>query len=124
MGGLSIRSTFGTPKAPLLRQIWNTVINKPTCWNIWVKAKYLREETIWNVAIPNDASWGWKGILKIRPPALPCIKSLIGNDQLTKFWIDPWLNGGRLKDQYGDRTIYDLGMGANVLIQNFIINDD
>ena len=37
-----------------------------------------------------------------------------GYGHLIKFWTDPWLNGGRLKDQYGDRAIYDLGLGCDI----------
>eukprot|EP00268_Persea_americana_P000735 TRINITY_DN10222_c0_g1_i2.p1 TRINITY_DN10222_c0_g1~~TRINITY_DN10222_c0_g1_i2.p1 ORF type:complete len:174 (-),score=27.41 TRINITY_DN10222_c0_g1_i2:1654-2175(-) len=57
-GGLNIRSFVGTSKAALLRQLWNVVQNKPTCWNLWLNAKYLKGKSFWNVSIPKDASWG------------------------------------------------------------------
>ena len=41
-GGLGIRSFAGTAKAALLRQLWNVIQNKQTCWNLWIKAKYLK----------------------------------------------------------------------------------
>ena len=48
---------------------------------------------------------------------------LIGNGQITNFWTDPWLNGGRLKDRYGEREIYALGMGADIMVSRFLHNN-
>ena len=42
MGGLGIRSVYGTSKAAILRQVWKIILNKHTCWNLWVHARYLR----------------------------------------------------------------------------------
>ena len=74
------------------------------------------------------ASFVWQNfdiyiILALRPYALLHIKFLIGNGRLTHFWTDPWLSGGRLKDQYGERAIYDLGMGDDLGVSWFIQND-
>lgn len=123
MGGLGIKSTHGTTKKALLRQVWNVVSQKNTCWNLWVKAKYLRGESFWDVMIPKNASWGWKNILMLKPIAIPHIKFLVGNGHQIKFWTDPWLNGGRLEDCYGDRAVYDLGMGADIKVHQFIQTD-
>ena len=120
MGGLGIRSIFRFAKAALRRQVWNIVINKQTCWNIWINARYLKGIPFWDISVLTNASWGWKCIIALRPYALPHIKLLIGNGRLTQFWTNPWLSGGRLKDQYGDRAIYDLGMGANIRVNRFL----
>ena len=123
MGGLGIRSTYGVAKAALLRQVWNVVINKKTCWNLWVHAKYLKEVSFWDVSIPKKASWGWKGILTLRHVALPHIKFLIGNGHLMKLWINPWLNGGLLKDCYGAQAVYNTGMSTNIRVSFFLQHD-
>ena len=106
--------------AALLKQVWNIILNKTTCWNIQVNARYLKGKSLWDVPIKNHASWGWKSILELRPLAKNNIKFLVGNGHITKFWLDPWLNGGRLKDCYGDRAIYDMGLGIDVSVQSFI----
>ena len=120
MGGLGIRSIYGTSKATILRQLWSIILNKKTCWNIWINASYLRGKSIWDAPIPKHGSWGWKSILTLRYLAKNHVKFLIGNGHVTKFWTDPWLNGGRLKDCYGDKAIYDMGLGADVNVQQFI----
>ena len=104
MGGLGVKSIHGAAKAALLRQVWNVVSNKNTCRNLRANAKYLRGESFWDVMILKNASWGWKSILTLRPIAIPNIKFLVGNGHQIKFWTDPWLNGGRLRDCYGDRS--------------------
>lgn len=123
MGGLGIRSIRGSAQAALLRQVWNVVNNKNTCWNLWINAKYLRGTSFWDVSIPKKASWGWRNILLLRPIALPHIKFIAGNGHQIQFWTDPWLNGGRLKDCYGERAVYDLGMGSDITLHHFIQNN-
>lgn len=113
---------MGTSRAALLRQLWNVVQNKPTCWNIWLNAKYLKGNSFWDVSIPKATSWGWKGILDLGEIDLPHIKFLVGNGHLVNFRMDPWLNGGRLKDQFRGITMYDLGLGMEVQNSQFIAN--
>ena len=67
-------------------------------------------------------SWGWKCILALQPLALPHIKFLIGNGHTTHFWTDPWLPGGRLRDCFGSRAMYDLGFGAYLRVNTFVVN--
>ena len=53
---------------------------------------------------------------------MPHIKLLAGNGHQIKFWTDPWVNGGRLKDCHGDRAVYDLGVGPDINVPQFIQN--
>ena len=76
-----------------------------------------------DISIPTNASWGWKGILDLRSFALPHINFFIGNGQITSFWTNPSLNGGRLKDPYGERAIYALGMGVDIRVSSFLQNN-
>lgn len=47
----------------------------------------------------------------------------IGNGSCTKFWLDPWIHPGLvLVEQLGNRTIYDLGLGRNILVSRYISN--
>ena len=93
MGGLGVRSIAGVAKAALLRQVWNVILNRQTCWNIWVNARYLKNDSFWDVACPKSASW-----------------------------TDPWLPGGWLKDWFGSRAMYDLGLGEDFRVSTFIVH--
>ena len=70
----------------------------------------------------SSASWGQCGILGDRASTLQHIKHLIGDGKSTRFWLDPWLPGGRLIDQFGARAAHDLGLGRDVLVSHFITN--
>jgi len=122
MGGLGVRSIMGVAKAALIREIWNVILNRTTCWNIWVNVRYLKGDSFWDVASPKSASWGWKGILALQPLALPHIKFLLGNGHTTHFWTNPWLPGRRLRDCFGSRTMYDLGLGKDLRVSTFIVH--
>lgn len=69
------------------------------------------------------ANLGWNGILALIRDASPHIKFLIGNGHLIKFWTDPCLNGGHLKDYYGDRVISNMGLNSDIRVSLFIQNE-
>ena len=87
-----------------MQQLWNVIQNKQTFWNMWITSKYLKGNSIWDTPFPKTASCSWKGILALRMIMLPHIKFLVGNGHMVNFWTDPWLNGGRLKDRYGEKS--------------------
>ena len=37
----------------------------------------------------------------------------------THLWTDPWMEIGRLIDQYGLRPSYDLGLGLKILVSDY-----
>eukprot|EP00268_Persea_americana_P028557 TRINITY_DN27713_c0_g1_i3.p1 TRINITY_DN27713_c0_g1~~TRINITY_DN27713_c0_g1_i3.p1 ORF type:complete len:189 (+),score=14.42 TRINITY_DN27713_c0_g1_i3:725-1291(+) len=80
-GGLGIKSVLNLNKASLHRRVWNVVLNKQTCWNFWLHAKYLHTYSFWDAPITASASWGWRWrhILEMRPLAMQRIHHLIGN---------------------------------------------
>ena len=87
---------------------------------MWVYAKYIKDKSFWDIKILAIASWGWRLILSLRSRALPFIRHLIGNGTSTLLWTDPWMESGCLVDQYAMRPSYDLGLGLNILVSNFI----
>lgn len=70
--------------------------------------KYIKEKSFWDVRIPSNCSWGWRGILSKIEIVLKHVTHIIGNGQNTDNWSDPWLPGGRIKDIYGDRPRSDI----------------
>lgn len=88
--------------------------------NLWVSDKYLWKKSFGDVKTSSSASWCWRGILSLRPKVLPYIRHLIGDGRATKFWLDPWLQDGRIKDLFPFRIIYDLCMGESIHVSQFI----
>ena len=48
--------------------------------------------------------------------------NLICNRESTPFWHNPWLHDGRLFALYGERAIYGLGLGSQVMVSYFLAN--
>lgn len=61
-----------------------------------------------------------EGYLSLRPMVLPHIRHLIGDGRAINFWLDPWLQDGRIKDLFPFRIIYDLRMGESIHVSQFI----
>lgn len=120
LGDLGIKPYIGLNQAALTRQLWNIVLNRPTCWSLWIKEKYLKRSLIWDVKVSSHVLVGWRQVLSLREKFLPYIWYLVGIGLSARFWHDHWLPEGRLKDIYGDRAIFYLGMELNILVSHFI----
>lgn len=61
--------------------------------------------------------------VSIRDLAKPSILHSIGNGENTLFWIGPLIRPVFiLKDHFGSRTIYNMGLAESVEVSNFINN--
>lgn len=38
--------------------------------------------------------------------------------------MDPWLPCGRLIDRFGQRAVYDLGLGKDISVGKFVVNGE
>lgn len=121
-GGLGLRSVKAIAAAAIQWQVWTIVTKRKSAWTDWVYATLIRNKNFWDLKIPSECSWRWKGILSTRIVALQNLQILIGNGRMTNFWFDPWLPSGRLYDLFDERAIYDLGRGRNLTVSNFISN--
>ena len=109
--GLGIVRAKDWNKAAMMKHVWNlNQLHSGFGWVEWIKTTYLVRESFWEIPIPSDASWAWKSILKLRMEAREHIKAIIGNGQATYVWHDNWHPRGPLKDRYGSRIVYDLGL--------------
>lgn len=85
LGGMGIPNIWGINWVALLRQVQHVIWDYLTCWNLWVYAKYLRQKSFGDIKVSKSTSWCWRGILSLRPLALPYIKHLIGDGRSTNF---------------------------------------
>ena len=102
-GGLGIQRASVCNQAGVLRLLWELETNKNALWVKWIWGKYLRGSSIWCARPPQNASWVWRSILKIRPLAEKLIYYSIGNGRNTSFFLDPWLGSTTIHNCVGDR---------------------
>jgi hypothetical protein len=122
-GGLGIKSITEWNKIALLKHIWNLCNDSDgSIWSTWIRSNLLRGRNFWTIKTPQNCSWAWGKILKLRSLAWPKMKYIIGDGMTTSLWFDNWHPHSPLADSYGERFIYDSGMAknakVNVLIQN------
>jgi hypothetical protein len=65
---------------------------------------------------------GFGKILKLISLAWPKMKYTIGDGKETSLWFDNWHPYSPLTDFYGERFIYDSGMGKNAMV-NVLVNN-
>jgi hypothetical protein len=64
-GGLGIKNIEVWNIASMLNQIWTLFTKAKSFWVAWIKMKWLKGKSLWQVSIPKDCSWSWKKLLKL-----------------------------------------------------------
>jgi len=122
-GGLGIKGIKEWNKIALLKHIWNLCNDSDgSIWSTWIRFNLLQGRNFWTIKTPENFSWAWGKILKLRSLAWPKMKYIIGDDMTTSLWFDNWHPHSPLADSYGERFIYDSGMEKNVRV-NVLINN-
>lgn len=119
-GGLNIRRVKEMNNAGLMKQLWWIVGKKDSLWVKWIQGKYLEQNSFWTLKIPNDCSWSWRKLLKLRDKAEPIMKILLGNGNDTWLWLDNWHPCGVLLNTFGDWIRYDAGLDRLTKVNRFL----
>ncbi|GAV92363.1 zf-RVT domain-containing protein, partial [Cephalotus follicularis] len=85
----------------------------------WNQAKH----SFWTLSSYGSLSWSWKQILLLRNTALNHQRYVCGKGDKFSLWFDPWFHGSSIYAAYGNRVIYDSGMGKSMLVHEVIVND-
>jgi hypothetical protein len=64
----------------------------------WIEENRLKGKSFWQVSIPNDCSWCWKKLLKLRNIAKQFLSFKVGSGSQIFFWHDKWHPTGYLLD--------------------------
>lgn len=92
-GGLGIKRLEDWNKSLILHHLWQVIQPLPlSFWASWIHSNVIKNKNFWTINIPNDCSWIWKKVLKLRPLDREFIIYKIGNGASTSLWFDPWLN--------------------------------
>lgn len=65
-GGLGIHNSLCWNEAFIGKQVWDLATKKDNLWVKWMHGVYLKRQDIWNATAPNDSSWHWKQIVRIK----------------------------------------------------------
>jgi len=59
-----VRSLKDWNTASQARLFWEVASGKNDLWADWIRSKYLKKDSVWDVRISANASWAWRHILK------------------------------------------------------------
>jgi hypothetical protein len=78
--------------------------------------------SFWQVSIPQNASWCWRKIIKLRDIARGFIRYKVGDGRKIFLWYDNWHPAGCLINVYEQITVYDAGHGIGPKLDSIIKN--
>lgn len=108
LGGLGIHSPILRNKSLLAKWLWRMCAEQDTSWARLIKGKYNLSQTtsLADFNIPRRGGV-WKDVCKatlgdpiVRSTLQIGWRRRIGNGNDTRFWLDPWVGDGCLKDLF------------------------
>jgi hypothetical protein len=106
-GGLVLKDVEIWNISSVIRHIWSLFAKSGSLWVAWIKEYLLKGKSFWNVSIPQNSSWCWRKLLKLRGLARNFLRFDVGNGGQIHLWFDNWHPCGVLIDRFGYRVIYD-----------------
>jgi len=90
-GGLGLQRVASWNRVAIMKHIWNLFINAGSLWVAWIHANLLKGKCFWTVKIPQESTWGWREILKLRDEARKFIRFEVGDGEtilpLASYWV-------------------------------------
>jgi hypothetical protein len=124
VAGLGIKNLEVWNNASILQHIWDLFTKAGSLWVAWIDENRLKGKSLWQVSIPNDCSWCWKKLLKLRNIAKQFLSFKMGNGSQIFFWHDKWHPTGYLLDCFGSRAVHDLGIPLDAKVSKIIKGED
>ncbi|PWA84581.1 reverse transcriptase zinc-binding domain-containing protein [Artemisia annua] len=90
--------------------------------NVMLQNDYLCGRNIWEVTVENNASWGWRKLMKLRDMVRPRIWHYLGNVENTSVWYDTWDKVGPLSKTVTRRQIYNAHLSNEATVADMVVN--
>ncbi|KAA0036886.1 zf-RVT domain-containing protein [Cucumis melo var. makuwa] len=119
-GGLGIRDGPSWNIANTLKILWLMLTNSGSLWVAWMEAYILKGKSLWDVDSRVGRSWCFRAILRKREKLKHHVRMKVGNGNRCRVWLDPWLQGGAILEQVGERVLYDAASRREARLSDFI----
>jgi hypothetical protein len=119
-GGLGIKKLDIWNQASMLHHVWTLFARSGSLWVAWIENNLLKWRSFWQVSIPQNCSWSWRKLLKLRSIAKQFLSFKVGDGRKIFLWYDVWHPEGCLFDKYGYRMIYDAGSAIGPKVSSII----
>jgi hypothetical protein len=108
----------------MLRHVLNLFASSGSLWVAWVKDNLLKGKNFWSVSIPQNCSWSWRMILKLREIAKRILKFEVGNGENIFLCLDSWHPSGILFEIFRHRVVYDAQSSLKAKLSSVMLNGD
>jgi hypothetical protein len=105
-------------KEAVFKHIWSLFTNSGSLWVAWVHDSLLKGKSFWTIKIPQDCTWGWRTLLKLREEVRRFIKFEVVDGK--KIYV--WHPAGPLLLKYGPRVIYDADSQLQAKVDSMLQN--
>ena len=85
-----------------------------------MEAYILKGRSLWEIDAGVGRSWCFRAILRKRNFLEDHVKIGVGDGRRCRVWLDPWIQGGSIIQQFGERVIYDVGSRRDVRLADLI----
>jgi hypothetical protein len=123
-GGLGIKNLEVWNNASILQHIWTLFTKVGSLWVAWIEENRLKGKSPWQVSIPNDCSWCWKKLLKLRNIAKHFLSFKVGSCSQIFFWHDKWHPAGYRLNCFGSCAVHDSGIPLDAKVSKIIKRGD
>lgn len=121
-GGLGIRKLRDSSKVFAMSLIWKIFSLKSSLWVSWIQEYLLRQKSFWDVRDDGKGSWVWRKLLKLRAQVYEFIRFEVHDGHTAFFWVDDWLQVGKLIDITGPVGTCHLGVARHARVREAVIN--
>ncbi|XP_019188879.1 PREDICTED: uncharacterized protein LOC109183149 [Ipomoea nil] len=90
-GGLGLRRCADFNDAFLAKLAWQINTNNDKLWTQVMKEKYIKDKNFFTLPLQNNASWGWRSVLRGRSLVELEAAWRVGDGSSLSFWLDWWV---------------------------------
>ena len=121
-GGLGVRKLRDSSKVFAMSLIWKILSLKSSLWVSWIQEYLLRQKSFWDVRDDGKGSWVWRKLLKLRVQVYEFIRFEVHDGQTAFFWVDDWLQVGKLIDITGPIGTCHLRVARHARVRDAVSN--
>ena len=104
---LTIQDQSSWNIASTMKILWLLLVKSGSLWVAWVEAYILNGRSLLEIDVGVCRSLYFRVILRTRDLLKEHVKMEVGDGRRCRVWLDPWLQGDSIIQQFGDRVIYD-----------------
>jgi hypothetical protein len=113
LGGIGTISYWHMNVALMLKWVWRIITDDRGLWLKLVKAKYLRGQPLL-ACEPREGSPFWRSLHNIKHIIRARLSLSMGDDRGTMFWLDPWLSGRPIRQDFS--KLYAICADPSILV--------